>query len=260
MFNSPQPQQAGEGADADQASLQAKVISLLQEIYDAQQTAVLMLDSNQRQATGTFENWSLKDTLAHIVAWNDVMNMRLDMLARGEMPVNFENVDQINAEFYQMRVKLSWSAVLESSRKAYNGLVERLRSFSEADLTDPYRYAWLEGKPLWRRVLTSAYVHPLVHLAFFYHQLGQKALGLQLQEDAAQKLLNIDPDPGWQSEVIYNLACQYALSGDKETAISRLRLALQHDPSLLAWSQEDPDFNSIRHDPAFQAIYTEFGT
>lgn len=243
---------------AENPGLHAKMVSLLQEMFDAQQTIVLMSSRDERLASGTFDHWSLKDTLAHIVAWNDVMNMRLDMLIRGETPFDFENVDQVNADFYQMRSKLSWSAVLESSRKAYNGLVERLPSFSEVDLTDPQRFAWLNGLPLWQRILNAAYVHPLIHLAFFYNQIGQTAMGLNLQEDAAQKLLEFDQSPAWQSQVIYNLACQYALSGDKETAITRLKLALDHDSSLLDWSRQDPDFDAIRQDPAFQAIYAEF--
>ena len=256
MPASPQSQPAGPGAE--QPGLHAKMISLLQEMFDAQQTIVLMLSGDERQARGTFDHWSLKDTVAHITAWIDVMNMRLDMLMQGEMPVDFENVDQINADVYQARARLSWSAVLESSRKAYTGLVERLHNLSEADLTDPDRYSWLEGGPLWQRILNAAFVHPLIHLAYFYNQNGQKALGVKLQEDAAQKLLQFDQSPSWQSEVVYNLACQYALSGDKETAIARLRLALNHDPSLLDWSRQDPDFDAIRQDPAFQAIYVEF--
>ena len=85
-------------------------------------------------------------------------------------------------------------------------------------------------------------------------------MGIRLQEDAAQKLLKLDQDPAWQSEVIYNLACHYALSGDKETAIARLRLALHHDLALLDWSRQDPDFDGIRQEPDFQAIYAEFET
>ncbi len=247
----------GPESGVNPAGIHARLISLLQEMYDAQQAIVLTLSEAERQAKGSFDNWSFKDTLAHIVAWTDVMNMRLDLLARGEMPVDYEDTDQVNAEFYQARRKLSWSAVLESSRKSFSGLIERLHSFTEAQLLEPDQYAWLKGRPLWQRVLNAAYVHPQIHLALYHQQHGRSELGLQMQLEAAERLLAFDPDPVWHSQVHYNLACQYALSGDAPTAIDRLRLALQLDSGLLDWSRQDPDFNAIRDVPAFQAIYSE---
>lgn len=237
--------------------LAAGLITLLQEMFDAQQTLVLTLSDAERLAPGTLEKWSAKDTLSHIVAWNDILNLRLDRASRGEAQPEYGDVNKVNQEFYQTRHKLSWSAVLEASRKAYNRLVERIREMQEAELTEPDHFDWLEGEPLWRRIVRTAYVHPLIHLAYYYNLRGRKALGLQIQEEAAQKLLALDDSPDWRSGIIYNLACQYSLSGDKATAIMRLRQALQTDRRLLAWSQQDPDFNSIRDDPEFQAIYAE---
>lgn len=238
--------------------IHARLIPLLQEMFDAQQTIVLTLNDSERNENGTFDNWSLKDTLAHIVAWNDILNLRLDLLARGETPEGYEDADSVNAEFYQERAKLSWSAVLESSRKSFTTLIERLDEFTEEQLVDPGHYAWLTGRPLWQRVLGTAYVHPQIHLAYYYQQHGKSELGLKLQLDAADKLLAFDQDPVWQSQVNYNLACQYALYGEKSVAIDKLRLALQLDQSLLEWSTQDPDFDTIRNDPEFQAIYSEF--
>jgi tetratricopeptide (TPR) repeat protein len=244
---------------ADQI-IAAGLIILLQEMYDAQQTLVLTLSDAERLAPGTFDRWSVKDTLAHIAAWIDVMNLRLDLSARGEPQPVYKNVNKVNEEFYRVRHKLSWSAVLEASRKAYNGLVERIRELNEADLTDLVRYDWLEGEPLWRRIMGTAYVHPLIHLTYYYNQRGQQTLGLEIQEQASQKLLALDDSPDWHSQIFYNLACLYSLSGDKATAIRRLRQALQTDTGLLDWSKQDPDFNPIRDDPEFQSIYAELGS
>ena len=249
-----------QAAKASQPGMGERLIDLLHESFDMQQAIVLTLSEGEKLASSSMDAWSMKDTLAHIVAWSDVLNMRLEMLARGETPREYEDEDKINAEFYQARHNLSWSAIMETSRKAYSRLVERIQTFTETDLTDPGRYTWLKGVPLWRRILGTAYVHPLTHLAFYYNQRGQPALGLKMQEDAAQILLAFDPDPAWQSQVVYNLACQYALSGDRATAVAKLRQALRVDTGLLAWSKQDPDFNAIRDDPEFQAIYTDFGS
>ena len=255
-FTAPKPATTDASAPVPQ-DIAASLIALLQEMFDAQQALVLTLSDAERFAAGTIENWSVKDTISHIVAWNDVLNLRLTRSARSENQPLYQDVNKANEEFYQIRHKLSWSAVLEASRKAYTRLVERIHELDEADLTDPGRFTWLEGEPLWRRILRTAYVHPLIHLAYYYNQRGSKALGLQIQQQAAQKLLQLDDSPDWRSKIIYNLACQYSLSGDQATAIKKLRQALREDRGLLEWSKQDPDFNSIREQPEFQAIYTE---
>jgi hypothetical protein len=57
--------------------------------------------------------------------------------------------------------------------------------------------------------------------------------------------------------VRYNLACHYALSGQKERAISGLREALTLNPDLTEWSKQDPDFVPLRQEAGYQALYSE---
>jgi hypothetical protein len=193
-----------ESGEPAHRNIAVNLVALLQEMYDAQQTLVLTLSDAERLTPGTFENWSAKDTIAHISAWIDVMNLRMDRFSRGEPQLVYAKVDEVNQEFYRVRHKLSWSAVLEASRKAYNGLVERIRELDETDLIDPERYDWLEGEPMWRRIMGTAYVHPLIHLTYYYNQRGQKTLGLEIQTQAAQKLLALDDSPDWHSQIIHS--------------------------------------------------------
>ena len=53
----------------------------------------------------------------------------------------------------------------------------------------------------------------------------------------------------------YNLACHYALAGEKERAIAGLGAALASNPGLAEWSQQDPDLASIRDEPGYLALY-----
>jgi hypothetical protein len=193
-----------ESGEPAHRNIAVNLVALLQEMYDAQQTLVLTLSDAERLTPGTFENWSAKDTIAHISAWIDVMNLRMDRFSRGEPQLVYAKVDEVNQEFYRVQHKLSWSAVLEASRKAYNGLVERIRELDETDLIDPERYDWLEGEPMWRRIMGTAYVHPLIHLTYYYNQRGQKTLGLEIQAQAAQKLLALDDSPDWHSQIIHS--------------------------------------------------------
>ena len=68
-------------------------------------------------------------------------------------------------------------------------------------------------------------------------------------------LAGLSDSPQWKGVLTYNLACQYSLSGEKDRAVALLREGLALDPSLTEWSKQDPDFDPIRADPDYQAIY-----
>jgi len=57
-----------------------------------------------------------------------------------------------------------------------------------------------------------------------------------------------------EASVLYNLACYYALAGDKIQALSWLGRALRMRPALSRLIPEDSDFSGLRADPHFQFI------
>ena len=54
---------------------------------------------------------------------------------------------------------------------------------------------------------------------------------------------------------IYNLGCFYARNGEADRAIAAVGEALPLIPSLVEWSKQDTDLDSLRDLPAFQALY-----
>ncbi|HXY36473.1 MAG TPA: tetratricopeptide repeat protein [Planctomycetaceae bacterium] len=54
--------------------------------------------------------------------------------------------------------------------------------------------------------------------------------------------------------VLYNIACYYALAGDKMQALSWLGRALRMEAGLQKLIADESDFNSLRNDPDFQYI------
>jgi TolB-like protein/tetratricopeptide (TPR) repeat protein/tRNA A-37 threonylcarbamoyl transferase component Bud32 len=78
-------------------------------------------------------------------------------------------------------------------------------------------------------------------------RLGDREEGLRWAERARA----IDPDdPG----VLYNVACLYALEGKADDAISCLGQAFQAGFGAREWIAQDPDLESLRGDPRFQAL------
>ncbi len=54
--------------------------------------------------------------------------------------------------------------------------------------------------------------------------------------------------------VLYNLACYYALAGEKDNALSWLGRSLRMDRSLLRLIPQESDFDSLRNDSDFQHL------
>lgn len=91
------------------------------------------------------------------------------------------------------------------------------------------------------------FVEALGPLAEAYTRAGRYTEGLRADQRLA-RLRKRDP------VVHYNLACSYALTGDKDKALGALAKALAlgfEHRSLLA---RDPDLKSLRRDPRFKKL------
>jgi serine/threonine protein kinase/tetratricopeptide (TPR) repeat protein len=78
-------------------------------------------------------------------------------------------------------------------------------------------------------------------------RLGEREEGLRWAERARA----IDPDDG---SVLYNVACLLALEDRREDAITCLYQAVTAGFGARDWIAHDPDLDSLRDDPRFQAL------
>jgi serine/threonine-protein kinase len=53
---------------------------------------------------------------------------------------------------------------------------------------------------------------------------------------------------------LFNLACYYALSGQKEAALKWLQLTIDQEPAAKGWARSEPDLASIKSDPDFKEL------
>ncbi|MBI1348292.1 hypothetical protein GC163_18615 [bacterium] len=84
-------------------------------------------------------------------------------------------------------------------------------------------------------------------LAWCYKRLGQLAHAIATTHDAVQA----HPD---EPVLLYNLACYYALSGQKSQALSWLGRALRKAPQLRELIDDETDFNPIRESAEFRKL------
>jgi hypothetical protein len=117
--------------------------ALLDEIGEANMT--------QPEVAG---GWSIKDIVAHLTGWRRWTVRRFQATLHHEpdvpppWPSELQEDDAINAWIYQSNRNRPVADVLSDSREVFQHLVDAMEAFSEDELQDPRRFAWLEGEPL----------------------------------------------------------------------------------------------------------------
>jgi tetratricopeptide (TPR) repeat protein len=134
---------------------------------------------------------------------------------------------------------------------------EALAALSEDDLQRSDFYPWEGGRPLWREVVGNIYTHPILHLSDWHIKRGNPTRAAEMYQEMTGQLTNLDGSAEWQGTIRYNNACSFSLLGDKEKAISELREALKLNPDLTEWSKQDPDFEPIRDEAGYKALYEQ---
>ena len=95
------------------------------------------------------------------------------------------------------------------------------------------------------------YVDALIPLAEAYTRKGLHTKGLAVDKRLARLCKN---DP----VVRYNLACSFALTGDKKKAIANLKRAIDSGYLDFAHLRKDPDLKSLHGVPAFEKLVDYF--
>ena len=163
--------------------------------------------------------------------------------------------EQINNEVYSRYKDQSWEDIDTLVDTGLKRMGEAIASISEGDLQRVDFYPWEQGVPLWREIVGNIYSHSVIHLADWHIKRGNPARAAEMYQSMTRQLISLDDGPAWQGTIRYNNACSFSLLGDKKTAINELREALKLNPGLTEWSQQDPDFEPIRGEAGYKALY-----
>jgi tetratricopeptide (TPR) repeat protein len=234
------------------ADLKTRLIQLLDLSRSFQQQFIADLDPAARTATGTWENWSVKDELAHVIAWQLNSLARVAAVMHAEPVPDFSDFHTINRAIYDTNHDRSLAEIAAEGDRAYTDFVALIRSSSEADLTRPLHFSEERSTSLVAQIMGNGFEHPVLHYADYFRRRGDLAKATQFHEASVAAVADW---PEHYGAARYNLACFYAMSGQTGKAIAELRGALHLRPDLLEWSKQDTDLVSLRDIPAYQALY-----
>jgi hypothetical protein len=145
--------------------------TLLDEIrtqFAALEEILAPLDMARMTIEGVIPDWSIKDLLAHIASWHHRLLVWLYAAIRNEEPTisgpnSVEEMDALNAQFYQENKSRSLTEALTDLRTTHQQILDIIQEMPEEDLFNPGRFVWAEGEPLWQVIAGDTYEHYQEH-------------------------------------------------------------------------------------------------
>jgi tetratricopeptide (TPR) repeat protein len=236
-----------------------RLLALVAHGLAEQRAFIEQLSDAERAAVGEPDAWSAKDNIAHNAAWKADAAREIAASLRGEAYLT-ESITVFNPRVFAEQRHQSWDAILARVEQADAALRSALEECSETDLTDPARFPWREGLPLWTTAFVSGYEHPAEHYAQYYLEsgdVGRATLARETVVETARRLIGGTEQFGY---VVYNLGCFYANTGQPDQAIAALRESFAHVPGLREGIAEDAELAALRDNLAFRALPSEVAT
>lgn len=124
------------------------------------------LSREQLTTCGVVDGWTVKDLLAHIVAWERRMVHWVAQYEAGEepdLPGGWDDIHRLNAESQEENKDRSLDDVLDAFRRSFPKALKVAEAMSEADLLEPGRFPSRGDRPLWILVAANTSWHYQEH-------------------------------------------------------------------------------------------------
>src|SRR5262249_14563757 len=186
-------------------------VEMLRRVRDEEETYLASLTQCERMRIGRPDQWSPKDTLAHIAEWNAIMAQRLRAYRQGQEAPAYSDLDAKNAEIFQATHAHSDAELAAMLQRSADDVLTDTHLCTDEKLLPSARSAWQGGRLLLIRIPFNAFVHSLFHLAQLYAERGDRLAGDRLIESMTSGMFALDEAPDSQARWVYTRACYYAL-------------------------------------------------
>jgi len=236
---------------APPSALHTDLVEMLEATRTAERALFELMDASVRDAPRTIGEWSAKDLLAHLAAWRAVEAERLrtgwhDRQADtagdtgGGADGEGESEDEANARIQAERSAWPWDRVAAAAETSIDELEAAIVATSAETLA--------RSENLVAGIGANGANHAIAHLGDAAGVAGPAAApGFRAFEARIEAIIVRGRIPDRDVGVmLYNLACNAALTGRADEARRLLRDALRRRPDLFELAVEDADLVTIR--------------
>jgi hypothetical protein len=154
-------------------NMKEHILAALQEQFERWEELLASLSEERINAPEFDLDWSIKDVMAHLWAWQQISIARLEAGMQDREPEyprsivdnieNWEgNASSVNTLTFESQHKKPWSEIHVNWRSGFLQFLELGSKLSERDLLDGDRYLWLNGYSL-AFILVASYEHHQEH-------------------------------------------------------------------------------------------------
>jgi hypothetical protein len=121
---------------------------------EAWEALVNEIGEDRMTQPGSLGDWTFKDTVAHLTAWAQAVEIQKLEAAHRREPITSVpgtagwNVEQTNLWIYCTHRYDTVQSILQQSRQLWDRLEKLIHALPEQDLTEPGRFTWMNGRAL----------------------------------------------------------------------------------------------------------------
>ncbi len=133
------------------------------------ETTLAQISEARMTQAGVEGEWSVKDALAHITAWEQCMLSWLKAAASGEVPSvpvpgDWDYVHRLNRQTFEENHNRSLPDILADFHRSFQQILQAVEALSDEDLTPPLQAEWAKGESRWDLIAANTYEHYQDHL------------------------------------------------------------------------------------------------
>jgi hypothetical protein len=145
------------------APTKGQILAAIEREREAWETLLVEVGEARMLEPGAMGDWTFKDLAAHITGWRARSLRRLEAAANGQpepsppWPTRLETDDEINEWIHEENRDRLLGEVIGESRESYARLAEIVQMLPDDALSDPDRFAWLEGEALGPAIVSGSF-------------------------------------------------------------------------------------------------------
>lgn len=151
-----------------------QILRMLEAEFKRWEDLLASLSDTQLIGPHLADNWSIKDVIGHLRAWQQVSIARLEAAQSDQEPIfpawlagldpeSEADKEHFNARIYETYREQTWPEVYQVWRSGFLRFLKLGEAIPDHELMDTENYPWLKGYALFA-VLQGSYGHHAEHL------------------------------------------------------------------------------------------------
>jgi hypothetical protein len=195
------------------------------------------------------EGWSPAMMFFHVARWRERLWNGLAGAGEGR-PANppAESIDELNDAEMAGAGNVSLADATARSDAALTSLIAMFEAMGDVPFT------WFTAETSAEALVRNSYIHPRIHLADQYLQVGDVVRSQRIIEESANEMRRTEAPGHILGAALYNLAGVRVAQGRVDEALSLLEESLPMRPDVKIIAANDPDLAPLRDSERFRAL------